>query len=153
MSENLTITTPSFVLKKSQFIPTAKNIADTLLEEVDSVTAFIAAKQLTEIAKVLVETIKPYAEKKVGLKPVVIQGVTVKSKALAKKYDYGEDPELATLNEKLEQIKENIDKRKTLLECMKKSVDVVDKKTGEVVTVKPAKLISAGSTLEVTFEK
>jgi hypothetical protein len=152
MNEELFVMRP-FVMKKPLFTVTADRIIKNFLTESDAVTAYVAAKQMVEIGNVLLEKLRPLAMKKVGTTPVNVQGAQVKMKGLANVYDFHEDAELVRLEEKMAKLKLDIKARQTVLVNMKKNVKTFDKKTGEEITVRKASLVSAGATLEVTFEK
>ncbi len=138
---------PRKVTPKSQWPARAQIIIDRLRDEYDDLTAFVLLKQMSEI---LVAAIDAQCERAMMATPgkkAEVMGCIAELRNLPTKYEY-EDPRLDSLLATLASVKSEIKARQEFLESLKVEQILPG---GEIV--KPAKKVSTGVTLAITFPK
>ena len=143
-SEHLTVL--QRVVPKAEFVIYAGTLTDTLLEEQSAVEAYVRIRNVADILDTALGLIKERAVVSMQGTNADILGAKVQLKALPKKFEY-KDGIIDNLESQKKAIDEKLKARKKLLENL--TIEVVDPGTGEII--RPARCITGGSTLQVTF--
>ena len=143
-SEHLTVL--HRVVPKAEFVIHAGTLTDALLAEQSAVEAYVRIRNVADILDMALGLVKERAITSMQGTSVDVLGAKVQLKALPKKYEY-QDSIVDALESQKRAIDEKLKARKKLLENL--TIEVVDPGTGEII--QPAKCISAGSTIQVTF--
>lgn len=143
-SEHLTVLRR--VVPKAEFIIYAGTLTDALLIEQSAIEAYVRIRNVADILDNALALIKERAISSMQGTNVDILGAKVQLKALPRKYEY-QDSVIDELEAQKKVIDEKLKARKKFLEHL--TQEVADTATGEII--QPAKCISAGSTIQVTF--
>jgi hypothetical protein len=140
------ISLPATVAKKTQFEELAAMLNSALLEENSALEAYVRIKNVSEILDVALAQIREQALSAINGTSEPVLGAVVQLKALPKRWEY-DDCEIRTLEAQKAGIDTRLKARKKFLETLKE--EVVDTATGELI--RPARCVSEGVTLQVTF--
>jgi hypothetical protein len=143
-SEHLTVL--HRVVPKAEFVIHAGAFIEALLVEQSAIEAYVRIRNVADILDTALGIIKERAIASMQGTNVDILGAKVQLKALPKKYEY-QDSVIDELEAQKKAIDEKLKARKKFLENL--TQEVADTTTGEII--RPAKCISAGSTIQVTF--
>lgn len=159
---------PQFVIPKSQWPDRVVRIVGNLIDRYDTIHAFLFIKQLNEITAAAlkeplfhlegmespVRLIELVVNKMTG-KELEIEGATLKQKRGEAVWEYGSDylrqleAESLAKKQDYETAKKAVDDYKAFLEAI--SVPTPSPRNGDIE--QPAKLVSQGVTVSVTFPK
>ena len=143
-SERLTVL--HRVVPKAEFAAYAGALTDALLEEQSAIEAYVRIRNVGDILDQALGRIKDRAIRSMQGTTADICGAQVQLKSLPKRYEY-QDSVIDDLESQKKAIEEKLKARKKFLENL--PADVADTATGEIIH--PAKFISGGSTLQITF--
>jgi hypothetical protein len=143
-SERLTVL--QRVVPKAEFLTFAGALTEALLLDQSAIDAYVRIRNVADILDMALGLIKERAMVSMQGTAMDVLGAKVQLKALPKKYEY-QDGIIGNLEAQKKAIEEKLKARKKLLENL--SIEVADPGTGEII--RPAKCISAGSTIQVTF--
>ncbi|TSA22502.1 hypothetical protein D4R75_04905 [bacterium] len=143
-SEHLTVL--QRVVPKAEFATYAGALTDALLEEQSAIEAYVRIRNVSDILDQALGRIKDRAINSLNGTSADICGAKVLLKSLPKKYEY-QDAVVDDLESQKKAIEEKLKARKKFLENL--PTDVADTTTGEIIH--PARFVSGGSTLQVTF--
>ena len=143
-SEHLTVL--QRVVPKAEFATYAATLTDALLEEQSAIEAYVRIRNVSDILDQALGRIKDRAIRSMQGTASDICGAQVQLKSLPKKYEY-QDGIVDDLESQKKAIEEKLKARKKFLENL--PADVADTGTGEIIH--PARFVSGGSTLQVTF--
>jgi hypothetical protein len=143
-SEHLTVL--HRVVPKAEFTTYAGALTDALLEEQSAIEAYVRIRNVSDILDQALGRIKDRAINSMHGTSEDICGAKVQIKSLPKKYEY-QDAVIDDLESQKKAIEEKLKARKKFLENL--PADVADTGTGEIIH--PAKFVSGGSTLQITF--
>ena len=133
------------VVRKQQFAVYATNLTDRLLEEQSSLEAFVRIRNVIEILEVACAQIKDHAIVDVQDSTCEVFGARVQLKQLPRKFEYN-DKLVAQFEAKKAEVEGQLKARKKFLESLS---EPLKDDSGEPVC--PAKFISGGVTLQVSF--
>jgi len=143
-SEHLTVL--HRVVPKTEFATYAGALTAALLEEQSAIEAYVRIRNVSDILDQAMGRIKERAIISMQGTSADICGAKVMLKSLPKKYEY-QDPIVDDLESQKKAIEEKLKARKKFLENL--PADVADTGTGEIIY--PARFVSGGSTLQITF--
>jgi hypothetical protein len=143
-SEHLTVL--HRVVPKAEFVVYAGALTEALLDEQSAVEAYVRIRNVADILDTALGLIKERALTSMQGTNVDVLGAKVQLKALPRKYEY-QDSIIDELEAQKKAIDEKLKARKKFLENL--TQEVADTATGEII--RPAKCISSGSTIQVTF--
>jgi len=143
-SEHLTVL--QRVVPKAEFATYAGALTDALLEEQSAIEVYVRIRNVSDILDQALGRIKDRAINSMHGTSEDICGAKVQLKSLPKKYEY-QDSVVDDLESQKKAIEEKLKARKKFLENLPS--DVADTATGEIIH--PARFVSGGSTLQVTF--
>ncbi|MCX6132235.1 MAG: hypothetical protein NTU47_00365 [Ignavibacteriales bacterium] len=143
-SEHLTVL--QRVVPKAEFATYAGALTDALLEEQSAIEAYVRIRNVSDILDQALGRIKDRAINSMHGTSEDICGAKVQVKSLPKRYEY-QDSVVDDLEFQKKAIEEKLKARKKFLENL--PADVADTGTGEIIH--PAKFVSGGSTLQITF--
>lgn len=143
-SEHLTVL--HRVVPKAEFTTYASTLTDTLLEEQSAIEAYVRIRNVADILEQALGRIKDRAINSMHGTSEDICGAKVQLKSLPKRYEY-QDSVVDDLESQKKAIEEKLKARKKFLENL--PADVADTGTGEIIH--PARFVSGGSTLQITF--
>jgi hypothetical protein len=143
-SEHLTVL--HRVVPKAEFATYAGTLTDALLEEQSAIEVYVRIRNVSDILEQALGRIKTRAINSMHATSEDICGAKVQLKSLPKRYEY-QDSVVDDLESQKKAIEEKLKARKKFLENL--PADVADTGTGEIIH--PAKFISGGSTLQITF--
>ncbi len=133
------------VVPKSEFLMYANTLTTSLLESESSLEAFVRIRNVIEILDTALGQIKERAIVDVTDSSCEIFGAKVQLKQLPRKYEYT-DRMLNEIEAEKQMIEAKLKARKKFLESL--PMQVKDE-SGELIT--PARLISGGVTIQVSF--
>ena len=134
------------VVPKAEFATYAGALTDALLEEQSAIEAYVRIRNVGDILDQALGRIKERAIVSMQGTTADVYGAKVQLKSLPKKYEY-QDAVVDDLESQKKAIEEKLKARKKFLENL--PADVADTGTGEIIH--PARFVSGGSTLQVTF--
>jgi hypothetical protein len=143
-SEHLTVL--HRVVPKAEFAIYAGTLTAALLEEQSAIEAYVRIRNVSDILEQALGRIKDRAINSMHGTSEDICGAKVQLKSLPKKYEY-QDAVVDNLESQKKAIEEKLKARKRFLENL--PAEVADTGTGEIIH--PARFVSGGSTLQVTF--
>jgi hypothetical protein len=143
-SEHLTVL--QRVVPKAEFGTYAGALTDALLEEQSAIEAYVRIRNVSDILDQALGRIKDRAINSMHGTSEDICGAQVQLKSLPKRYEY-QDSVIDDLESQKKAIEEKLKARKKFLENL--PADVADTGTGEIIH--PARFVSGGSTLQITF--
>ena len=143
-SEHLTVL--HRVVPKTEFATYAGALTDALLEEQSAIEAYVRIRNVSDILDQALGRIKERAIVSMQGTSADICGAKVLLKSLPKKYEY-QDAVVDDLESQKKAIEEKLKARRKFLENL--PAEVADTGTGEIIH--PARFVSGGSTLQVTF--
>ncbi len=143
-SEHLTVL--HRVVPKGEFTTYAAALTDALLEEQSAIEAYVRIRNVADILDQALGRIKDRAINSMQGTSTDICGAKVQLKSLPKKYEY-QDAIIDDLESQKKAIEEKLKARKKFLENL--PAEVANTATGEIIH--PARFVSGGSTLQVTF--
>lgn len=143
-SEHLTVL--QRVVPKAQFATYAGVLTDALLEEQSAIEAYVRIRNVSDILDEALGRIKDRAINSLQGTSADVCGAKVQLKSLPKRYEY-QDSVVDDLESQKKTIEEKLKAQKKFLEHL--PADVADTGTGEIIH--PARFVSGGSTLQVTF--
>ena len=143
-SEHLTVL--QRVVPKAEFTTYAAALTDALLEEQSAIEAYVRIRNVSDILDQALGRIKDRAINSMHGTSEDICGAKVLLKSLPKRYEY-QDGIVDALESQKKALEEKLKARKKFLENL--PADVADTATGEIIH--PARFVSGGSTLQVTF--
>ena len=139
------LTVPKRVVPKSEFLMYANSLTDRLLESESSLEAFVRLRNVIEILETALTQIKERAIVDVVDSNCEIFGAKVQLKQLPRKYEYT-DRMLNEIEAEKQVVEAKMKARKKFLESLPTQVK---DESGELIT--PARLISGGVTIQVSF--
>jgi len=134
------------VVPKAEFATYAGALTDALLEEHSAIEAYVRIRNVSDILDQALGRIKERAIVTMQGTSADICGAKVLLKSLPKKYEY-QDAVVDDLESQKKAIEEKLKARKKFLENL--PAEVADTGTGEIIH--PARFVSGGSTLQITF--
>ncbi len=134
------------VVPKAEFATYAGALTDALLEEQSAIEAYVRIRNVSDILDQALGRIKDRAINSMHGTTADICGAKVQLKSLPKRYKY-QDSVVDDLESQKKAIEEKLKARKKFLENL--PADVADTGTGEIIH--PARFVSGGSTLQITF--
>ena len=143
-SEHLTVL--HRVVPKAEFATYAGTLTDALLEEQSAIEAYVRIRNVSDILDQALGRIKDRAINSMHGTSEDVCGAKVQVKSLPRRYEY-QDSVVDDLESQKKAIEEKLKARKKFLESL--PADVADTGTGEIIH--PAKFVSGGSTLQITF--
>lgn len=143
-SEHLTVL--HRVVPKAEFATYAGTLTDALLEEQSAIEAYVRIRNVADILDQALGRIKDRAIRSMQGTTADICGAQVQLKSLPKRYEY-QDSFVNDLESQKKAIEEKLKARKKFLENL--PAEVADTTSGEIIH--PAKFVSGGSTLQITF--
>ena len=143
-SERLTVLHK--VVPKAEFVTYASSLTDALLEEQSAIEAYVRIRNVADILDQALGRIKDRAIRSMQGTTADICGAQVQLKSLPKRYEY-QDSVIDDLESQKKAVEEKVKGRKKFLENL--PADVADTGTGEIIH--PARFVSGGSTLQITF--
>jgi hypothetical protein len=143
-SEHLTVL--HRVVPKAEFANYAGALTDALLEEQSAIEAYVRIRNVSDILEQALGRIKDRAINSMHGTSEDICGAKVQLKSLPKKYEY-QDSVIDDFESQKKAIEEKLKARKKFLENL--PAEVADTASGEIIH--PARFVSGGSTLQITF--
>jgi len=134
------------VVPKAEFVTYAAALTNALLEEQSAVEAYVRIRNVADILDQALGRIKERAIISMEGTSADVCGAKVQLKSLPKRYEY-QDTIVDDLESQKKALEEKLKARKKFLENL--PADVADTGTGEIIH--PARFVSGGSTLQVTF--
>jgi hypothetical protein len=143
-SEHLTVL--QRVVPKAEFATYARGLTDALLEEQSAIEAYVRIRNVSDILDEALGQIKDRAINSLQGTSADVCGAKIHLKSLPKRFEYL-DSVVDDLESQKKTIEEKLKARKKFLENL--PADVADTVSGEIIH--PARFVSGGSTLQITF--
>lgn len=140
-------------ISKAEYSTVVNSLLARIFEEGNGLRELVKIAQLLDVLGQVEKTLREEVVKHVGERAEDVLGAQVKMKSLPKKYDYNDDYQIMDLEARIAALQSEKRGRQAYLESLSGTKTEVDQITGEVKEILPAKLISAGATIAITYRK